>query len=112
MVHDLDAILASVSARLVYVPADVKICWALDAELDNGNHWAQWRWHGDHGHWIGVSARLQTAPYYVVEYIVLHELLHAIFPGRGKRPHSKAFCVAEHCWHTRARAERWLESHA
>lgn len=112
--HDLNAILASVSAHLVYVPADVKISWALESELDNGNHWAQWRWHSNHGHWIGISTRVRFAPYYVVEYLVFHELLHGIFPGcvRRGRPHSKEFSVAEHCWHTREKAERWLDSHA
>ena len=111
MTHDLDALLATVCARLRFVPRNIRITWALDSELDNGNHWAQWRRYPHDGHWIGLAAQLKTAPRYVVEYLVGHEVLHAIFPYK-RAQHSKAHIVACYLLPHRAAAERWLCSAA
>ena len=112
MTHDLDEMLAHARQRILHMPSNVRITWAPDAELDEGNHWAQWRHCRESGHWIGISDRLQDAPRYVVQFIVVHEALHTVFRMRGHIAHSRAFRVAEYLWPDYDRAERWLEAHA
>ena len=111
MAVDLQALLARVRGHLKYVPRNIQITWALDSELDNGHHWAQWRRYPHDGHWIGLSCALQRAPTYVLEYIIGHEVLHAIFPYRRCR-HPKAHVVACYLLPHRAAAEKWLSRHS
>jgi hypothetical protein len=108
--HDLDALLLEVLAPFPAAPP-IRISWAPRAEMADGQHWAQWRKLSTTGHWIGIWDGLQTAPRYVLLYLVRHEVLHVLLPPRRGCAHHKYFRIAERMTHSYLRATKWLDSH-
>jgi len=62
---------------------------------------------------IRIHPRLDTSrvPRYFLEYIMFHEMLHAVHPPAGNKAHPPAFREEERRFPLFARARRWQKEH-
>lgn len=93
-------------------PPEVTLSWAESLHWSDGDEcWAMWqKFNG--AHFVAVHRPLVRAPMYVLEYLLMHELLHIVLPPRGKCAHHRAFCTAEYMCPVTARARAWLDRRA
>jgi hypothetical protein len=91
----------------------VHVCWASPAELDRdgGKVWAAVE-KREGVHFIAVRETLRfSAPSFVLDYLLAHEVLHVVLPPRGRCWHHRAFRIAERLLPNYHRANKWLERH-
>lgn len=111
----LEEILAAEQARLPRgLEGDVRwLGWVdLEEEQDPSTFDPEADWAScveTEGVWmIGLHPDLQSAPAYVLHYLVFHELLHLWIPPRGGDDHPIEFRIAEHLHPHYRRASAWL----
>lgn len=113
--HDLSALLEEVLEELSeFEPAPIQITWG---RYGKGRRSIRLGSYDFEQRLIRIHPALDQAwvPAYFVEYVIFHEVLHAIFPPehhQGRRDiHTRAFCKMERTFYRYDEAQAWERAH-